>query len=41
MKNSEVLREIEKKFRKDNKISAILKELRLNKKNFIFKTQDI
>ena len=41
MQNSNILREIEKKFRKNSKVNIILKELRLNQKNFIFKFQDI
>ena len=40
MKESEVLREIEKKSCKESKSSMILKELRLNE-NFVFKSQNI
>ena len=38
MQNSNVLREIEKKFRKNNKINMILKKFYLNQKKFIFKS---
>ena len=37
IQNVNILREIEKKFRKNNKINIILKELCLNQKNSIFK----